>query len=198
MKHCSRRLASLTGSLAVAATLALIAGVVSPVPSSFADDRKDTTKKDNDDRDNFDKDNKNKKRTTEDKSDFALFDGTNPAGEAPPFGGAECSVVEPGTLYVTVSSHSSSPPAGGFVRFTFRDGDWVQYPIKPDQTIQLSQSIGGTPGVDDRIRISNGGNPAGARLVGWASVISDGQPTCISCKAADGAGPPGCQNNPGP
>src|SRR2546426_7775771 len=42
------------------------------------------------------------------KSDFALFDGTNPA-TAPPDGGAECTVKGAATFYVTVTAHSSGP-----------------------------------------------------------------------------------------
>src|SRR5205814_4184477 len=92
-------------------------------------------------------------RSRSDRSDFALFDGTNPAAEAPPFGGAECSVSGGATFYVTVTAHASGPE--GFVRATFRDGDWVQFPIKSNSSFSFSQSMGGTRGVDDRIRISN-------------------------------------------
>jgi hypothetical protein len=62
--------------------------------------------------------------------------------------------------------------------------------------LNFSQSIGGTPGVDDRIRISNGGKADGARLVGWASIQSDGIVSCRSCDFNDGAGGTGCQNHP--
>jgi hypothetical protein len=129
-----------------------------------------------------------------DKSDFALFDGTNPTAEAPPNGGAECFVRAPGTLNVSVSAHASGP--AGFVRFTFADGDWVQFPIESNGSLTVTQSIGGTPGVDTRIRISNGGDPNGARLVGWASVLSTGRVRCQSCQFDDPGGGPGCRNNP--
>lgn len=131
-----------------------------------------------------------------DRSDFALFDGTNPATEAPPNGGAECSVMNgfAATLHVTVTAHSSGPD--GFVRATFADTDFVEFPIKSGGSFDFSQSIGGTPGVDDRIRISNGGKAGGARLVGWASILSDGVVNCRSCNFDDGVGGAGCQNNP--
>lgn len=125
------------------------------------------------------------------KSDFALFDGTNPATEAPPFGGAECTVKGPATFHVTVTAHSSGPP--GFVRATFRDGDFVQFPIASDGSFSFSQSIGGTNGVDDRIRISNGGT--GARLVGWVSARGQ-HVSCQSCNFDDAVGGTDCQNSP--
>ncbi|SRR6266540_1601163 len=138
------------------------------------------------------------------RSDFALFDGTNPTTEAPPFGGAECSVnIPPGaaTLYVSVTAHSSGPD--GFVRATFADGDWVQFPIKSNGSFSFTQAMGGTLGVDNRIRISNGGTAAGARLVGWVSVLGTGggssanpSVSCRSCNSSDGAGGSGCQNSP--
>lgn len=143
-----------------------------------------------DDDDDKGRNNKN------DKSDFALFDGTNPATEAPPNGGAECTVKGPATLYASVSGHSSGP--AGFVRVTFSDGDWVQFPIQSNGSFSFTQAIGGTKGVDDRIRISNGGNPTGARLVGWVSVLGSKNIACRSCNFDDGAGGSDCQNNPGP
>ncbi len=67
---------------------------------------------DDDDDDDKGRGNKNN------KSSFALFDGTNPATEAPPNGGAECTVKGPATLYASVTAHSSGP--AGFVRVTFK------------------------------------------------------------------------------
>ncbi len=129
------------------------------------------------------------------KSDFALFDGTNPATEAPPDGGAECTVRGAATFYVAVTNHASGND--GFVRATFQDGDFVQYPIKKDTSFSFSQSIGGTKGVDTRIRISNGGDKDGARLVGWVSALGK-KVSCRSCNFNDPAGAPGCENSPGP
>ena len=129
------------------------------------------------------------------KSDFALFDGTNPATEAPPDGGAECTVKGAATFYVAVTAHSSGP--SGFVRATFADGDFVQFPIAANGSFSFSQSIGGTKDVDTRIRISNGGNVNGARLVGWVSALGK-KVSCRSCNSNDVAGGGGCQNSPGP
>jgi hypothetical protein len=143
-----------------------------------------------------DDDHHAKKKNRDGRTDFALFDGTNPAAEAPPFGGAECKVKSPAVFYVSVTAHSSG--ADGFVRATFADGDWVQFPIKADGSLSFTQAIGGTTGVDDRIRISNGGDASGPRLVGWVSVLSGSGVSCQSCNFDDGAGGPGCQNSPGP
>jgi hypothetical protein len=138
-----------------------------------------------------------------DRSDFALFDGTNPANEAPPNGGAECYVRSSfwrptaATLHVTVTAHASGP--AGFVRATFKDGDFVEFPIASGGSFNFTQSIGGSPGTDDRIRISNGGKTeaqGGARLVGWASLESDGAVHCQSCDFDDAEGGTGCQNHP--
>ena len=162
----------------VLVSLALVASLgVSTVASADDDDDKGRHKNDK-------------------KSDFALFDGTNPSTEAPPNGGAECTVKGPATFYATVTAHSSGP--AGFVRITFSDGDWVQFPIQSNGSFSFTQAIGGTKGVDDRIRISNGGNPAGARLVGWVSVLGANQVACRSCNFDDGTGGGDCQNNPGP
>jgi len=142
-----------------------------------------------DDDDDKGRNNKNNK-----KSDFALFDGTNPATEAPPNGGAECTVKGPATFYGSVSAHSSGP--AGFVRVTFSDGDWVQFPIASNGSFSFTHAIGGTKGVDDRIRISNGGDAGGARLVGWVSVHGSNKVACQSCAFNDGAGGNDCQNSP--
>ena len=125
--------------------------------------------------------------------DFALFDGTNPATEAPPNGGAECVVNNAAAFNVTVTAHSSGPD--GFVRATFADGDFVQFPIKSNASFSFSQAIGTNKAVDGRIRISNGGDAAGARLVGWVGVLG-GAGTCRSCNFDDGPGSSGCQNSP--
>ncbi|MGH2406382.1 MAG: hypothetical protein ACRDGN_18260 [bacterium] len=104
-------------------------------------------------------------------SDFTFFDGTNPTSEAPPFGGAECALggtVPAGTLHATVSAHSSGPD--GFVRLTYRDGDWVQFPITSGGVLNITQAVGA--GAARRVRLSNGNDQNGARLVGSMSVIT--------------------------
>lgn len=145
--------------------------------------------------------------------DFAFFDGTNPAEEFQPDGGAECIVSGAATLHASVTSDASSPPAGGFVRLTYQDNDWVQFPIEPKQTLQLTQAIGRTSGIDRRVRLSarDVGFQQGAaapKLVGSLSAISlstGGTVECRSCKFNDPGGnqnPPDvanqldCHNNP--
>jgi len=127
------------------------------------------------------------------KTDFAFFDGTNPA-TGPPFGGAECAVKGPATLHASVTADSSGP--SGFVRLTYQDNDFVQFPIASNGVLQLTQAIGGTKGASGRVRLSNGGDPAGARLVGSLSVIGSENASCQTCNFDDGAGDPGCRNNP--
>lgn len=136
-----------------------------------------------------DDDNGNGNRT-----DFAFFDGTNPATEAPPFGGAECTVKGPATLHASVTAHSSGP--SGFVRLTYQDNDWVQFPIASNGSLQLTQAIGGTKNVSRRVRLSNGGDAAGARLVGSLSAIGSEKVSCRSCNFDDAGGTPDCVNNP--
>jgi hypothetical protein len=130
------------------------------------------------------------------KTDFAFFDGTNPVGEAPAFGGAECTVNGPATLHASVTAHASGP--SGFVRLTYEDNDFVQFPIASNGVLQLTQAIGGTPDVSTRVRLSNGGDLLGAKLVGALSAIGSQNVFCRSCLALDTAGGAGCQNNPGP
>lgn len=98
----------------------------------------------------------------------------------------------PATLHASVTAHSS----GGFVRLTYEDNDFVQFPIALNGVLQLTQAIGGTKDVSRRVRLSNGGDAAGARLVGSLSVISNKRVSCQTCLGADAAGAPGCVNNP--
>lgn len=122
------------------------------------------------------------------KSDFALFDGTNPANQ--PDEGAICGAkdLKKGksfTFYLTVTAHASGPD--GFVRLTYKDGDFVQFPIKSDASFSLSQAAGSKGGADRAVRVSNGGS--GARLVGAMSAISDHKtPFCVSCDAVANGG----------
>ncbi len=125
-----------------------------------------------------------------DKSDFALFDGTNPANTA---SGAVCHAkdLKKGkafTYHVTVTAHSSGP--SGVVRVTYFDGDFVEFPIASGGSFSFSQAAGSKGGADRAVRVSNG--TSDARLVGAMSVIgTEDSPVCKSCDA-DSAGDGGC------
>lgn len=132
--------------------------------------------------------------------DFTFFDGTNPApdSEGQPDGGAECTVSGPATLHTSVTNHVSGND--GYVRFTYQDGDWVQFPIKSDQTLQFNQAIGNRSTADKKVRlsardVSSNQGALAPKLVGIMSAISQfGHAVeCRSCKAND---PAGDQNPP--
>jgi len=132
--------------------------------------------------DDDDDDDNNKNKT-----DFAFFDGSNPANQ--PNEGAECTVKGPATLHASVTASGSN----GVVRLTYQDNDFVQFPIAANGVLQLTQAIGGTPGVSRRVRLSDDGT--GANLVGALSVIGKGA-SCVTCSGTDVGGAPGCLNNP--
>lgn len=54
------------------------------------------------------------------------------------------------------------------LRVLFRDGDFVDYPIPLDTSFSFTHGAGGTPEVDDVIRVTNAGTAPG-ELVGWLS-----------------------------
>jgi hypothetical protein len=64
--------------------------------------------------------------------------------------------------------HATMRAFGGPVtmRVTFRDGDFVEYPLAQDETLSLSQAAGSSA-VDRRIRITKSGGTGS--LVGWMS-----------------------------
>jgi hypothetical protein len=89
------------------------------------------------------------------RSDFALFDGTNP--QAVEFG-AQCGATLGSsknpvafTYYVTVSNWSDTLK---ILRVLYADGEeMARYQIPPHTSFSFSQAAGGTPGVDDWIRV---------------------------------------------
>ena len=121
------------------------------------------------------------------RNDFALFDGTNPANQ--PNEGAVCFAKKGKAFnyHVAVTNHISG--GDGFVRVTYKDGDFVQFPIAPGGSFSFTQAAGSKDGFDSAIRISNGGSAA--RLVG---VVSAERATCASCDAVaeGGIGDAGC------
>jgi hypothetical protein len=72
--------------------------------------------------------------------------------------------------------------SGGDVtmRVTFKDSDFVDYPIAQDTSFSLSEAAGGTPSVDRKIVVSTS---AGAGdLVGWLSAArSPGSGSFVEC-----------------
>ena len=60
--------------------------------------------------------------------------------------------------------------ADGFVRVTYQDGDFVEYAISQNTTLQITLSGGGTPNVDQIITVSGTG---GAILVGQMSLLTE-------------------------
>lgn len=119
-----------------------------------------------------------------DSSDFALFDGSNPANQ--PNAGAVCSAKASYTWHLAVANFGGA----GFVRITFKDGDFIRFPIAAGGTLTMSQA--GGKGSSSAVRVSNEGSPA--QLAGSLSAIGGGNPTCASCDAPaeGGIGDAGC------
>jgi hypothetical protein len=117
------------------------------------------------------------------RNEFALFDGSNPLNQ--PDAGAICgaSKGQPYTYHLAVANYGSD----GFVRVTYFDGDWVQYPIAAGGSLSLSQAAGSRGGDDRVVRVSNGGSAA--QLAG---VLSAENAKCASCDADGGIGDVGC------
>ena len=122
-----------------------------------------------------------------DTSDFALFDGTNPANQ--PDSGAVCFANSSFTYHVAVANWG----ADGFVRITYKDGiEIIRFPIKAGASFAFSQAAGSKGGVDSAVRLSNEGSAA--QLAGVMSASGQGKPRCVSCDAVSegGVGDAGC------
>jgi hypothetical protein len=108
-----------------------------------------------------------------DKSDFALFDGTDPTGlEAGVACGAQGGGGQavPFTYFVTVSNWSDSVQV---LRVRYNDNSIARYQIPPNGSFSFSQSAGSTMGVDDIIRVvAEDAPPSG--LAGSVSFLSSG------------------------
>jgi hypothetical protein len=118
-----------------------------------------------------------------DTSDFALFDGTNPANLLD--SGAVCSANSSFIYNVAVANWGSD----GEVWITFKDGDIIRFPIAANASFAFSQAAGSKGRADRAVRVSNGGTAA--QLSGSMSATGQGRPVCISCDA-DSAGDAGC------
>lgn len=121
-----------------------------------------------------------------DQSDFALFDGSNPANQ--PNAGAICGANAAFTWHLAVANWGGD----GVVRITYKDGDIIRFPIKAGASFALSQA--GSKGASSAIRVSNEGSAA--QLAGSLSAIGGGKPRCVSCDAVSegGIGDAGCDS----
>lgn len=119
-----------------------------------------------------------------DKSDFALFDGTNPDNTDP---GALCGAGKPNDVkkgksfsyYIAVTNDGASD---GEIRVIYTDGDFVRYKVPQNQSFSLTQAGGGPGGFDKAIRVD-----ADADISGSVSIKGRSQVFCLSCdEDADG------------
>jgi len=108
------------------------------------------------------------------KSDFALYDQES-VGVIPDIS-VQCGATSGGgttfkptsfVVYITMSNRGDLGGVNGFVRVTYQDGDFVEYAIPVNTTLQITLSGGETPGVDQIITVSGTG---GAVLVGQISL----------------------------
>jgi len=116
-------------------------------------------------------------------NDFSLFDGSNPVNQ--PNSGAICGarLGRPFTFHLAVANYGSA----GFVRVTYADGDFIQFPIAAQGSFSMSQAAGSRSGNDAVVRVSNGGS--GAQLAGALSAEGG---KCASCDVDGGIGDTGC------
>ena len=115
-------------------------------------------------------------------SDFALLDQELTVGDK----SVQCGVTSgntttpspsPFVMHITMTNRGDLGLGGanGFVRTRYHDGDFVDYAIPVNTTVQISLAAGGTPGTDDGIVVTSAG---GAVLIGQASITvsSGGKP----------------------
>ena len=86
-------------------------------------------------------------------SDFALFDGTNPANL--PDAGAVCSAKSAFTYHVAVANWG---PAGE-VWISYSDGDFIRFPILAGGSFAFSQAAGSKGRADRAVRVWTGARP---------------------------------------
>jgi hypothetical protein len=117
-------------------------------------------------------------------TDFALFDGTNPANTEP---GVVCFAERrrpgPWVLHVGVSSFG-----GTEFRAIYRDGDFVRYQVPTGTSFSLSEAAGrNQDNVAIRIDNTNDAGPSGLAGSVSAEGLNGIKVTCISCdNDADG------------
>ena len=129
-------------------------------------------------------------------SDFALLDQELTVGDksvqcGATSGNATTPSPTPFLMHITMTNRGDLGGVQGFVRTTYHDGDFVDYAIPANTTVQISLAGGGTAGVDDEIVVTAKG---GAVLIGQVSIIvpSGGKPLpalspsfCTTTKVGD-------------
>lgn len=123
------------------------------------------------------------------KTDFALFDATNPANLEP---GALCFVLFPGTgkpwnFHVAVTNNDPSNTQS--FQVVYKDGDWVRYYVPPRSSFALTQSAGNNT-AGRAIRVFTAQNSQLSGAVSGQGL--DG--TKVACKSCDNDsdGPAAC------
>ena len=167
-------------------SLSLLAFVGAPVLAAHAKSKsqsQDDDKKNGQDNGKKNGQDKHDDHAAGPSNDFALFDGSNPLNQ--PAAGAICGAPkgQPFTYHLAAANYGGD----GFLRVTYADGDWVQYPIAARASFSLSQAAGSAGGADSIVRVSNGGSAA--QLAG---VLSAENAKCASCDADGGIGDAGC------
>ena len=111
------------------------------------------------------------------QSDFALYDQET-VGYTPDIS-VQCGATNSEgksfkrtafTVYITMTNRGDLGGVDGFVRVTYQDGDFVEYAIPQNTTLQITLSGGGTPGADQIITVTGTG---GAVLVGQMSLLTE-------------------------
>jgi len=130
------------------------------------------------------------------RADFALLDQEPTVGDVSVQCGTTGPLPDGFVIHITMNNRSDLGGTDGFVRTKYHDGDFVDYSIPVNTTIQISLVGGGTPGVDDGVQVTNGGS--GARLTGQASILAQGgstplpaiSPTSFCTTTSSGGTPP--------
>lgn len=109
-----------------------------------------------------------------DHADFALLDMEQTVGDvsvqAGATGGNERHLRPTAfTVHITMTNRADLGGSNGFVRVTYADTDFVDYPIAAGTTLQMTLAGGGTTNVDDIITVTG---RSGAVLVGQISLIT--------------------------
>jgi hypothetical protein len=128
------------------------------------------------------------KHLKKNKTDFALFDGTNPANLEP---GVLCYVngLRPRPWQFHVAVTNNDPVNTQSFQVVYKDGDWVRYYVPPRTSFALTQAAGhSSAGVAIRVFTAASSQLSGAVS---AQTFDGSRVTCKSCDN-DGDGPAAC------